>query len=130
LVGLILFAAITVNSFKTQRGASRYFYWSSVRLDSDPANKRTPATQWDLTIADRWVDPGVLEIVLIVAALPAFIVGRICVAGLGRLGINQVPSFLVLMPILIFTWFHFVGKLIDRRFVRAKARSDKRVTFH
>lgn len=122
LVGLILFTAITLNSYRIQRGPSKYFYWSLVRLDSDPANKRAPATQWDPTIADTWVDPGILEIVLIVAALPAFMVGGLSVAGLGRLGINQVSSFLVLMPIMIFTWFHFVGRLIDRRIVN-RARS-------
>jgi ABC-type dipeptide/oligopeptide/nickel transport system permease subunit len=83
-------------------------------LDSDPANRQ--ASTWDLTIADRWIDPGILEIVLIVAALPAFIVGGISVAVLGRLGINQVSSFFVLMPILIFMWFHFVGRLVDRLF--------------
>jgi hypothetical protein len=135
VVGLLLFGAITLYSYRTQRGPSKYFYWSSIRLDSDPANRRAPTTlpckdgrqecsEWDLTIADRWIDPGILEIVLIVAALPAFIVGGISVAGLGRLGINQVSSFLVLMPILIFMWFHFVGRLVDRLFGnRVHARS-------
>lgn len=114
MVGLLLFGAITLYSYQTQRGPSRYFYWSLIRLDSDPANRQ--ASTWDLTIADRWIDPGILEIVLIVAALPAFIVGGISVAVLGRLGINQVSSFFVLMPILIFMWFHFVGRLVDRLF--------------
>jgi high-affinity Fe2+/Pb2+ permease len=49
-----------------------------------------------------------------VSALPAFVIGVLIVRGLGRLGVNEVRSFLISMPVLIFAWFYFVGWLIDR----------------
>jgi hypothetical protein len=82
-----------------------------LRLDSDPANKYNRATTWDL--ADRWVDPGLLEKFLIISAFPAFVVGGFAVGGLGRLGIDQVLSFMSVMPILIFAWYYFMGWLFD-----------------
>ncbi len=99
-IGLIFFSAVSYHSLRvnqvTQRIPSRYFWWSAIRLDSDPANKRIRAAtpcedgkencvNWDLT--DTLVDPGLLEIFLVLTALPAFTVGRFTVGGLGRLGI-------------------------------------------
>jgi len=126
-IGLILFSVVSYHSLRvnqeTQRMPSRYFWWSSIRLDSDPANKHILATtpckdgkqdcvNWDL--ADRWVDPGLLEKFLMLSALPAFVVGRFTIGGLGRLGISQVSSFMFLMPVLIFVWYYFIGWLLDR----------------
>jgi hypothetical protein len=126
LVGLILFSAVSYHSLRvnkeTQRIPSRYFWWSSIRLDSDTANKRIRATtpcedgkedcvKWDL--ADRWVDPGLLEKFLMLSALPAFVVGGFIVGGLGRLAVSQVSSFMFLMPVLIFVWYYFIGWLLD-----------------
>lgn len=55
-------------------------------------------------------------------AMPAFIVGMIHVIVLGKLGINQLPYFMVLMPLLMCAWFYFLGWLIDRwRYKRARA---------
>ena len=51
---------------------------------------------------------------LMISAIPAFAVGAIAVGGLGRLGISQVSSFMVLMPLLISTWYYALGLLIDR----------------
>jgi hypothetical protein len=48
------------------------------------------------------------------SALPAFVVGGFTVGGLGKLGISQVSSFMLLMPVLIFGWYYFVGWLLDR----------------
>ena len=127
IVGLIFFSAVSYHSSRVnkeiQRVPSRYFWWSSIRLDSDPANKRILATapckdgkedcvKWDL--ADRWVDPGLLETFLMLSAFPAFVVGMFAVGGLGRLGISQVSSFMFLMPVLIFAWYYVVGWLLDR----------------
>jgi hypothetical protein len=106
--GLILFSAVSYRSYETQRGPSKYFYWPLVRLDSDPANKDT---NWDLTCADRWVDPELLDKILLFSALPAFIVGGVAVSGLGRLRVNQVSSFMFLMPILIAAWYYFIGRV-------------------
>jgi len=48
------------------------------------------------------------------SALPAFVVGRAVVSGLARLGVSEVWSFAILMPVLVVAWFYFVGWLIDR----------------
>jgi hypothetical protein len=47
-------------------------------------------------------------------ALPAFVLGAISVSGLGRLGVNEVWSFILLMPLFVFAWFYFGGWLVDR----------------
>ncbi len=127
VVGLILFSGVSYSSFRmnreTQRPPSRYFWWSSIRLDSDPANKLVGRTttckddkencvNWDLQ--ERWVDPGRLTKFLMLSALPAFVVGGFIVGGLGKLGISQVSSFMLLMPVLIPGWYYFVGWLVDR----------------
>lgn len=127
VAGLILFSGVTYSSFRmnreTQRRPSRYFWWSSIRLDSDPANKlvrgttackddkETCVTTWDLQ--DRWVDPGWLTEFLMLSALPAFVVGHFTVGRLGKLGISQVSSFMLLMPFLILGWYYFIGWLLD-----------------
>ena len=54
------------------------------------------------------------------SALPAFLVGALFVAVLGRLGVNQVWSFLATMPVLILAWCFFVGRLLDKWIRRAK----------
>ena len=134
IVGLTLFAALTYNSLRinreTQSTPSRYFWWTSIRLDSDPLNRdpkgATPCKSgeencvtWDLP--DRWVDPGWLARFLMLSALPAFVVGGFTVSGLGRLGLSQVSSFMFLMPALIFAWYYFVGWLLDR-WIRRRAQ--------
>jgi hypothetical protein len=126
-IGLILFSAVSYHSWRMNRELqhtpSRYFWWSAIRLDSDPANKRNHVTtrcdddkencvSWDLP--NRWVDPGWLQKFLIFSALPAFAVGGFAVGGLGRLGISQVSSFMFLMPVLILAWYYFIGWLLDR----------------
>lgn len=52
--------------------------------------------------------------VLGLSALPAFLVGGVVTNSLARLGVSEVSSFMVSMPILIFTWYYFVGCLLDR----------------
>jgi hypothetical protein len=54
-------------------------------------------------------------------ALPAFLVGTGVVHGLARLGVSEVISFMVSMPLLIFAWFYLVGWLVDRRLRRRPA---------
>lgn len=127
-IGLILFSAISYHSYRWNREAhgttSKYFWWSAIRLDSDPANQRkqgvTPCengeencNSWNLR--DTWVDPGLLENLLLLSALPAFVIGRLAVGVLGKLGISQVLSFMIAMPVLIVAWYYFIGWLLDRR---------------
>ena len=129
VIGLLLFAAVARQSIQVNReghhNPSRYLWWSSIRLDSDPLNKhpRTPTpceggkencASWD-DLPYIWVDPGTVTKTLMAFAMPAFLLSVVIVGGLGRLGINQVRSFMISMPLLIFGWFYFVGSLIDRR---------------
>jgi hypothetical protein len=65
-----------------------------------------------------WVDPGLLEEFLILSAFPAFVLGGLVVALLGKLGISEVSSFMLLIPILILAWYFFIGWLLDRRIRR------------
>ena len=48
------------------------------------------------------------------SAFPAFAISVLIVSGLGHLGINEIWSFLVSLPPLIFAWFYFVSWLVDR----------------
>jgi high-affinity Fe2+/Pb2+ permease len=67
---------------------------------------------WELRAA--WVTPGWLDRVLVVSALPAFLAGVAVVIGLSKLGVDEVLSFMVSMPILLVAWFYFLGWLLDR----------------
>jgi hypothetical protein len=126
VLGLILFAGVTNNSLRTnreiQRSPNRYFWWSSMRLDSDPLNRRPLAAEPCNDSAEKcagwttefiWVDPGWIAKSLLLSAFPAFMFGSIIIRGLGRLGISEVTSFMVLMPLLIFVWYYFVGWLVE-----------------
>jgi hypothetical protein len=127
LVGLILCGVETYHSIdfnhQMRRATDRYFWWSSVRLDSDPLNRRKHALAackdeaencvgWELR--DIWVDPGWLERALEISATPAFLLGVVIVGLLGRLGVSEVTSFMNVAPPLIFVWFYFIGWLVDR----------------
>ena len=61
-----------------------------------------------------WVDPSLLAQFLMLAALPAFVIGTAGVRGLASLGVSEVETFMILMPLLIFAWFYLVGWLVDR----------------
>ena len=127
LWGLILFAFLTYGSIQVnrdmrQRQHGRYFWWGSVRLDSDPLNKRpklkpcvTELEQdcgWDPPYI--WITPGLIERTLIISALPAFLLTIATVRGLGRLGVNELVSFMVIMPVLVVSWFYTIGWVLDR----------------
>jgi hypothetical protein len=55
-----------------------------------------------------------MESVLVLTAVPAFLAGAALIAGLGKLGVSQVWTFMLSMPLLIGAWFYLVGWLIDR----------------
>jgi hypothetical protein len=127
LWGLVLFGLLTYASIQGNREMrhgrhGRYFWWGSVRLDSDTLDRHLtlePCTQrpngdcvWEPLYI--WVEPGLLEKALVLSALPAFILGRTVVFGLARLGVNELTSFMFTMPVLILVWFYGVGWLLDR----------------
>ncbi len=128
ICGLALFLAISVRSARwhAQHPSNRYFWWGSQRLVSDPLGKRYPSPPCTAPSNDPgnpvcWnepvsilVEPGWMESVFVLTAFPAFLLGTALIAGLGKLGVSQVWTFMLSMPLLIGAWFHFVGWLIDR----------------
>ena len=126
VIGLLLFLLQSYESYRNNqnRRFHRYFYWSSIRLDSDPLNKQyyTKETGSDMASEERvawdpeviWVDPGWLSRLLMISALPAFVVGAAVVVGLGRLGVSQILTFMISMPVLISAWYGLISWLIDR----------------
>lgn len=133
LFGLLTYGSIRVNHDMRHGHHSRYFWWGSVRLDSDPFNRHStlePCTWkvegdcgWDPGYI--WVTPGLLERALVFSALPAFLVAMAVVRGLARLGINELRSFMFTMPIFILAWFYTVGWLLDRwRYRRSLHRAS------
>ena len=134
VVALIAFGAESCLSLRLNRSLGttprRYYWWSSIRLDTDPLNKnpKVPAPcksgeedcEWIPNFI--WIDPGYLTESLMLLALPAFALGAISVSGLAHLGVSEVWSFMVLMPLFIIAWFYFVGWLIDR-WVRKRWRT-------
>lgn len=130
--GLVLFAIGTYADVRKNQdlhhGPSRYFWWSAMRLDSDPLNRHSeaPAPLACINGTDgtgnrlateplgTWVDPGWLAKCFILTDLPAFLATKGIVRGLARLGVSEIPSFFVSMPLLTLAWFYFVGWLFDR----------------
>ena len=125
--GLVLFGLLTYGSIQGNREMShgrkfRYFWWGSVRLDSDPLNKHASLEPCNAEAEGNsvWapgyiaVDAGWIEKALVISALPAFLVGAAFVRGLARLGISEFASFMCVMPGLVLVWFYGVGWLLDR----------------
>jgi hypothetical protein len=127
LIGLTLFAAETRRSLSVdreiQRTPGRYFWWSSIPLDSNPLNEPASVangcegiencTTWDLKYI--YVSPGVLTKFLIISAFPAFLACALTLVGLRRFGINEFWGFMVCMPVLLLMWYYFLGWILDRR---------------
>jgi hypothetical protein len=128
LMGLILFAIVSYRSmpanFHEQEVPRKYYWWSSLRLDSDPLNRdprlsascgggkqncsngETP----NVRITPSWLDR-----LLIISALPAFLAGAAIMILLSKLGLDEVLTFMVCMPILLLAWYYLVGWLIERQ---------------
>jgi len=138
-LGLLLFALGTYKSVRFNRSQSvssgKYFYWSSIRLDSDPINRhKVNSNACGVVASDQplcwepssiWVEPGWLSEVFILSALSAFLAARPIVHGFARLGVSEVTTFMISVPLLVFGWFYLLGwtaaRLVWRR-VRAKER--------
>src|SRR5437879_5402436 len=118
IAGLLLFAGETYESVRMNHrwNSPRYFWWSFVRLDADPLNRHRPVVpscreaaencnSWDLPLVI--VDPGGLAKLVVWSGLPAFAFGSVIVLSLGRLGINEIWSFMISMPLLLLSWYYF-----------------------
>ena len=126
-LGLVLFATGTADSLRREpelhRFHNRYFWWESFRLDPDPLrrhpepssaceDRKKNCTSWDLRAA--WVDPGWLAKALMVTAAPPFFLGAAVISGLGRLGVNEVWTFFIVVPPFIALWYYGVGLFLER----------------
>lgn len=121
LFGLLTYGSMRANGMLQKLHYDRYFWWGSLRLDSDPLNKRPPSKPCvenehcaEDTLYIR-VTGGFIEEALILSALPAFLLSILAVRGLSHLGISELLSFMFTMPLLTVAWFYAVGWLIDRR---------------
>jgi hypothetical protein len=126
ILAIIAFGVESVASFRvnqhlaTTRG--KYYWWSSIRLDTDPLNKHPEAHAWCKPGQENcqeqftfvWIDSSYATRLLEVLALPAFALGGVLVGGLAKFGINEVWSFMALVPFLVVTWFYLVGWLVER----------------
>ena len=97
----------------------RSVWWSSLRLDSTPLSNSESAGKEGVENCQEWGPQsivghsGLLAKALILSAIPAFFLGQLIASELGRLGVSEVLTFMVLMPLLIGGWFYFLGRLID-----------------
>ena len=128
VAGLALFTLVSYRSallnHQLQRSSpNRYFWWSTLLLDSDPLDrnpKPVALCQYDPAHCASWEVPGKSprpawpDRALVFSSLPAFLAGWAIVYLCGRAGVDEVLTFLVVMPMLLFTWFYLAGRLIDR----------------
>jgi hypothetical protein len=122
LIGLLLFAIGSYASLRFNRlthpNSHKYFWWSSIRLDSDPLNRHPDRPVCDPVEASSapcwehvslWVDPGGLAEAFMISALPAFLTGKALAGGLGHLGISEVKTFMLCTPVLVSVWYYFLA---------------------
>jgi hypothetical protein len=127
--GLLLFGFGSYEFFTNPPSPTgRYLWWSSIRLDRDrlgrqypsgkPVCKSNPNASVDCASTEptaMCVYPGWLAKCPFLTCLPAFLLGIAISGALGILGISQVWSFMISMPVLIPSWFYLVGWRLDRR---------------
>jgi hypothetical protein len=126
ITGLLLFALGTYASIRFNReshaGSHKYFYWSSIRLESNPLDRRFRLVPCNSSQPDCppwepehiWVEPGVLAKFYVISAFPAFLLGLFLTRSLGRLGVNEITTFMLSMPVLIFAWYYLVSWIVAR----------------
>jgi hypothetical protein len=123
VIGLLLFAGVSHDSVRMNREVKdgRYYWWSSIRLDSDPLNRHAATNNCKTDAAGclgpiyTWVDPGWLTKSLMLSSFPAFLIAEMAVRALGCVGVNEVTTFMISMPPLLVAWYYLLGWLIDRR---------------
>src|SRR5258708_23230598 len=120
MVGLILVAAVSYRSMPVnhheQEAPRKYYWWSSLRLDSDPLNENPQLTApcaiekqncSNGEFPNIKIVPSWLHRLLIISALPAFLAGPAIVVVLSKAGLDEVLTFLISIPLLLFIWSYF-----------------------
>lgn len=128
LWGVLLFSLVTYESFRFNREVfgnrpNRIFYWSVIRLDSEPRNQHSreflPCKNggqdcWQSQTVWGIIEPGLMTKLLLWAGFPALVAGVAMVRLCARLGISEVTTFLTSMPLVICVWYYLLGWLADR----------------
>src|SRR6185437_2057053 len=134
VLGLALFAGQSYRSFheqwRTLKRGGQCFCWASVPLDTRPSERsgsRNLTACESLRELNSYTDLGCGRsrfptVLLMFSALPAFLVSTGVVRALAKLGTNEVTSFMVVTPCLIFAWYYFVSVLLGRVVRRRKLR--------
>jgi hypothetical protein len=136
VIGLLLFALGSwqmIRFNRTVTRGSKYFYWSSIRLDSDPRN-RNPAhnsvsdcadtpncVQFDLPFLS--LESGLVAQVFMISAFPAFLIGKAIARAMARAGVSEVTTFMIVMPVLIFAWYCLVARAFSSLLHRGRRGS-------
>jgi hypothetical protein len=118
-IGLLLFALISIQSFQWRAPNSRYLRWSGISLDSQPRSQSRSACKDGTENCSEWgsesiVDPGVLGMALVVSALPAFFLDLLIVHAFRLMGLSDVYTFMISMPLLLGGWYYLLGRLVER----------------
>lgn len=139
MLGLILFATVSYQSYRdsttANRGGPVRYFWANLPLDSDPPKPHSEAANgdqskgsvgWDATMIDRYDRPPSLWIrAFVLSVLPAFAISIAVTRGLGNLGVNEVATFLITMPIISAAWLYFLGRLLDRQMLKRDAAGSR-----
>jgi hypothetical protein len=131
LLGLLFFGIWSYGSYRFNQHTriDKYYWWVSIRLDRDPLNRHPAvipscnpgeADCWQPT--SIWVEPGWLAIVLMTSAFPAFFLGRTLAHAVGQLGVSEVTTFMISVPILMFAWYYFLSWAGFRMVARLRRR--------
>ena len=137
LFGLLTYGSFRVSSLNELPHPNRYFWWGSVRLDSDPLGKRRVekpcVDSGELCSFDPefiWVTPGWVERALTLTAFPAFLLAIKVAHGLDHQGVSELRSFIPAMFLGTLTWFYAVGWLLDRWRFKSSLQSGRQSRSH
>ena len=131
-VALVIFAIITFQSYRWHR---RYypkdptFLWGTLHLDSDPLNRHARNRCGDsdqdcegFELRTLWVEPGPLLEYYLLLSMPAFLLARLVTAAFAKVGVSEVVTFMICMPIALCAWYYVVGRASDRVISLVQAR--------
>jgi hypothetical protein len=125
-IGLLLFGGVTYESAKglqNEKEHGRYLAWGPILLDTHRVDDGSRAASpckleeqdcvgWTPIVVENY--PGPLTAILILSALPAFLLGVPFVRFIGHHGANEIPCFMLALPLLITAWYYGIGRAIDR----------------
>jgi hypothetical protein len=119
IVGLALFVVVTVQSWRNSQRvhSARHFRWSVFLLNSQPLKTG------ESDVVPPLPQPSWPDSILRTTAFPAFFLGIAIIFPLSSLGLSEVLTFMTLMPLVLFTWYYWIGRLIDRRVLRRNRRA-------